>query len=377
MLKSLSHLSQLRSFQNMPDGAKKFVFFSEGETGYVHMAAIAKTLLAQGHDVCWVTSSDEDSMLEVKHDKLHSFDIGSGISRIIFFTSLKCNLLITTTPGLDQNQIKRSIHNPYYVYVHHSPVSHHMVYRPKAFSAFDAIMCVGPHHQQELLEEEEVFASPARKKLQHGYHRLDDLIAKASNQNNSINNPLKVLIAPSWGADGLIEGGYAGQMIYSLEKAGFAVALRPHPRTQEFAADSIFKLKQEFPALIVDDGICDTSSILDCDLMISDWSGVAFEYAFSRLRPVLYVNTPKKVNNPNHRDFKTEPFEVSIREKIGLILETSELSKTGETAQKMIAERHHWETNITTARSECIFNLGRSASVAADQLVALAVLENR
>ena len=53
--------------------------------------------------------------------------------------------------------------------------------------------------------------------------------------------------------------------------------------------------------------------------MISDWSGVALEYAFVFYKPVVFCDIPKKINNPNYMDLKLEPIEVSLRHKIGVI----------------------------------------------------------
>src|SRR5438093_13437904 len=52
---------------------------------------------------------------------------------------------------LDAYHLMRSAAYPvHYVYVFHSMVSSHMVFRPKAYDAYDTILCVGPHHTREI-----------------------------------------------------------------------------------------------------------------------------------------------------------------------------------------------------------------------------------
>jgi hypothetical protein len=51
--------------------------------------------------------------------------------------------------------------------------------------------------------------------------------------------PLKVLVAPSWGSQGLIESGVATTLIGVLIDAGFAVTLRPHPQTARLSSDRV------------------------------------------------------------------------------------------------------------------------------------------
>ena len=33
--------------------------------------------------------------------------------------------------------------------------------------------------------------------------------------------------------------------------------------------------------------------------MISDWSGASFEFSLTQSRPVLFIDTPQKINNEN------------------------------------------------------------------------------
>ena len=43
-------------------------------------------------------------------------------------------------------------------------------------------------------------------------------------------------------------------------------------------------------------------SIYSSDLLITDWSAIAYEFCFSTKRPVLFVNTKIKMENPDYRD---------------------------------------------------------------------------
>ena len=49
--------------------------------------------------------------------------------------------------------------------------------------------------------------------------------------------------------------------------------------------------------------------------MISDWSGISMEYAFTFERSVIFIDVPKKILNPNADDLPLEPIEISIRKK--------------------------------------------------------------
>jgi hypothetical protein len=61
--------------------------------------------------------------------------------------------------------------------------------------------------------------------------------------------------------------------------------------------------------------------------MISDWSGISLEYAFTFERTVIFIDVPKKILNPNWSDIKIEPIEISIRDEIGHIVTPNNLEE--------------------------------------------------
>ena len=58
----------------------------------------------------------------------------------------------------------------------------------------------------------------------------------------------------------------------------------------------------------------------DSDLMISDWSGAALDYAFGLGKPVLFIDVPRKVNDPSYTELGIEPIESSIRDVVGMVI---------------------------------------------------------
>jgi YidC/Oxa1 family membrane protein insertase len=51
--------------------------------------------------------------------------------------------------------------------------------------------------------------------------------------------------------------------------------------------------------------------------LISDWSGIYFEFAYLKKRKPILINTSKKIRNQNYLDFLLEPIEISARKIIG------------------------------------------------------------
>jgi len=69
---------------------------------------------------------------------------------------------------------------------------------------------------------------------------------------------------------------------------------------------------------------------------------------------VLFVDVPRKVNNPDYEEIGVEPFEVGIREQIGALLGTSQLNELKDIILSM----------GLPPKPKNIFNIGQSSAVA-------------
>ena len=227
---------------------------------------------------------------------------------------------------LDAYHLKRSAAYPvHYVYVFHSMVSSHMVFRPKAYDAYDTILCVGPHHTREIRTNEALHGLRPKRLIEHGYGRLDAIV-EASRTRPAFrpsSGPAKsVLIAPSWGADS-ITATCADELITVLLSAGHGVTFRPHPMSVRQQKPVIDRIRSKFgshPRSSLELDVRSSQSLHDADVMISDWSGAALEFALGLERPVLFIDTPRKVNNRDYARLQCEPLEVLIRPQVGVVV---------------------------------------------------------
>ena len=51
--------------------------------------------------------------------------------------------------------------------------------------------------------------------------------------------------------------------------------------------------------------------VFNADLMITDWSGITYEYAYTTKKLVLFIDTPMKIMNPEYEKMK-------INNKLGI-----------------------------------------------------------
>lgn len=369
----IKHIRHLVRFTNLPRRQRRLVFYSEGKQYWVHMAGIIQHLLAH-YDIplCYFSSAEDDPGLSLEHPNYLSFKVDSGWVRNWLFESIDTDVMVMTMPDLHQYQIKRSRHAVHYVYVQHSLVSLHMAYRKGAFDHFDTIFCSGPHHVDEVRAIETQGQLKEKQIIRHGYGRLDAIIQQAdleSSQKINRDQLMHVLLAPSWGPNGVIET-MGSEIVNELLAAGFKVTLRPHPQTTRFCQPLIQRIAKQHATnqrFELELNVSGQESLHLSDIMISDWSGAALEYAFGLGKPVIFIDTPKKVNNPDYAELAVTPLEELIRDKIGRIVQPSAVKTIKGEITSLLAEQN----NNRALASENVFNLGQSDKVGAEAIYQL------
>lgn len=379
--------SSMRSFNRLSPDERSIVFYAESGADWPHLGPIIEELTQSiGREVCYVTSQADDPVLTSGAPGIRPFYIGSGSTRTAFFKLVDARVVVMTLPDLETFHLKRSVHPVHYVYVFHSIVSSHMIYRKGAFDAYDTVLCVGPHHVAEIRATEAAYGLRAKELVEHGYGRLDAILRNAADRSTeestagSTPGPMdaqsgrKILLAPSWGECSFIEAPVGGELIQVLLGAGHSVVLRLHPMTVRRFPKLAAELERRFatPAFRVETEMRAQESLLDSDLMVSDWSGAAFEYAFGLERPVLFVDTPKKINNPEYERIGRVAVEESMREELGGVIDPADLSRVLERVDALTADREAFRSRLRDARERTVFNVGRSAAVGAAEVARLA-----
>ena len=114
------------------------------------------------------------------------------------------------------------------------------------------------------------------------------------------NEKKTILLAPSWGTDNILES-IGESLIDAIILKDYILIIRPHPIFFIEKKDIIKKLREKCDNIniFLENSTDDDSSFFKADIMISDYSGVAFEFAFLREKPILFIDVPKKVLNIN------------------------------------------------------------------------------
>lgn len=358
----------------------RIVFYSEGEYCAPFLRPVIDAL-ADIYDgtVYYLTSDTYDSFLFSPPKHVQAYYIGSGSARTYALNHMQADVVAMTTPDINSFHLKRSPKVKHYAYLHHSMVSTHMIYRKGAFDHFDSIFCVGPHHRTETREWEASQDLPMKLLFEHGYAPLDSLIDAAQNAAPPAvrgKNQLNVLLAPSWGPHGVLETS-AERIVQILLDANCYVRVRPHPMTRQLSGvvlDQLTVKFQDHPHFDFNEDTTKYEAFFKSDVMISDWSGVAMEFAFGLERPVLFIDVPRKTNNPDYQALSSMPLEVSYREVVGQIISPDRLEDIPAALTSLLEQNPEcFRANISELRARSFYNIGSSASKGAAKLLELAI----
>ena len=360
---------EFKKFEKLTDKERSIVFYAENEASMNHFRLLISELTEEKNlQICYVTSVKNDPIFSSKNENIIRFYIGDGTARTKFFLTLKAKILIMDMPDLQTFHIKRSkVYPVHYVYIFHSMFSTHSYLRKGALDNYDTIFCVGKHHEKEIRMAEKIYGLKEKNLIKYGFGRLDTLLQeKQKFQNTYTGDKNLILITPTYGEKNLLQI-CGNELIEILLKANFTVMLRPHYRIFKDSKKLINSIIENFgnhPNFILEEGIIPSDKFHNSKCMISDWSGISLEYAFTFERPVILIDLPKKNLNLNSGDIPMEPIEISIREKIGHVASPYNLEKIPEIIKNL--DNDNFNEQIRKIRSELVYNIGKSAKIGAE-----------
>ena len=345
---------------------KHLVFYSESSGFYKYYRATIAYLLSHTNIIVhYVTSDPADQIFEVakSQSRIRPYYIGEK-KLITLFMKMDADMVIMTMPDLQNFHIKRSYvrKDVEYVYVPHGLDSLNLTMRTGSVDHYDAVLCVGPNQKEEIKKTEEVYNLPPKKLVECGYMLLDDMRTGFSEKADCSEQSV-ILIAPSWQEANIMDS-CIDELLTSLQYTGYRIVVRPHPQYVKHREAQLNDLKARYagaPQVEILTNFASNSTVFQADLLITDWSGIAYEYAYTTCRPVLFVNTPMKVMNPEYERIGVVPINISIRKEIGREIEPDDAGQANIVVEEMVARRGEYQERIRNLACQNVYNLGQSA----------------
>ena len=357
-------------------GNKHLVFYSEGSGFSKYFEKIILWLLENSKlTIHYVTSDPNDQVfaLAKENPRLVPYYIGPK-KLITLFMKLEADVVVMTMSDLGNYQYKRSYYskNIKYVYVFHYPLSTHMVLHTGALRHYDAILCVGDFQFEEIRQTEKLFGDPEQELIACGYGQLEKLYDAYQAAPHEKRQRPKVLIAPSWQPDNILDS-CIDPLLQELLGQGFDVTVRPHPEYVKRYGDrmnAIVKRYEDYRGgdLFFELDFTGNTSIFDSDTVISDWSGTAYEFVMVTERPCVFVDTPPKINNPDYEKITVPPLEFTLRDQVGVRVSPGSFSGLSEKIRALLQDESYSD-RIRAIREKTIANFGRSGEVGGEYIL--------
>lgn len=356
---------------------KHIVFYSEASGFYKYYKNTIAWLLEHSNLVIhYVTNDPADQIFEIaqKQPRIKPYYIGQ-MRIITLMMKMDADMVVMTTPDLDRYHIKRSYvrKDVKYVYVPHGFGSAHMTVREKAHANFDTILCGGENQLKEHRALEALYGTRVKELPLCGCGILDDMIEQYAKMPKEVHPKPIVMIAPSHQSDNIMDS-CLDDLIDSLYGRGYKIIVRPHPQYKKRYPARLDGIVKRYAGKIGDDLFFETdfssnTSVLEADILICDWSGIAFEYAFASLRPVLSINTPMKVINPNYKAINLPVLDITLREELGVCVELSQVKNIEAIVKALLIEREQWKKRIEKVRAATISNIGKFGEASGEYLL--------
>jgi len=267
------------------------VIFADDKRYWSIFAPICRELDKRGVDVVYMTASEDDPGLNNPYSHVDAQFIGAGNKAFSKLNFLNATIVLSTTPGLDVYQWKRSKNVDYYIHIFHT-AGEVTRYRMFGIDYYDALMIAGDHQERDIRELEQMRGLPAKEIVKVGIPFMDEMANRLASVGPAPEHPRTVLLAPTWGPSAIFSI-HGGKIIDVLLQTGYHIIIRPHPQSFSSEKEMLDKLMKEYPESEQLEWNRDTDNfevLRRSDILISDFSGVVFDFSLIYDKPVIYTD---------------------------------------------------------------------------------------
>lgn len=346
-----------------------YVIFSDHKRYWNVFEPVCDEFEKRGVQITYMTSSADDPALTKKYSNVKCEFIGEGNKAFAKLNTLHADVLLSTTPSLDVLYWKRSKYVKYYIHIPHA-ASDLTLYRMFGIDFYDSILTSGDYHEKQIRCLEKVRKLPAKEVKKVGLTFLDSMNERLKKQGNIYNEKPVVLLAPSWGENAILKR-FGEKIIDDLLKTGYKIIIRPHPQSytaeKELMDELIEKYKQEENLEWNRDN--DNFEVLRrSDIMISDFSGVMFDFSLVFDKPIIYTEIDFDDAAYDACWLDEEPWTFKVLPKIGMKLTEDNMDDIGGMITKCLNDTS-FAAGREDARRETWAHPGEGAIRVADYMI--------
>ncbi|MBQ9937104.1 MAG: CDP-glycerol glycerophosphotransferase family protein [Oscillospiraceae bacterium] len=346
-----------------------FVIYSDDKRYWNIFEPICKEMDKRGKDILYLTASKDDPVFSCGYPHIKAECIGKDNSSFTRLNFLNASIVLSTTPGLNVYQWKRSKDVDFYVHIPHA-ASDITMYRMFGIDYYDAILLSGQYQCDDVRELEKMRSLPAKELVKVGIPYMDVMAQRFEKAGEAEKHERTVLLAPTWGPSALFSV-YGSDILDVILKTGYHVIVRPHPQSFESEKELMDKLMQKYPNSEQLEWNRDNDNfevLRRSDILISDFSGVIFDFSLIYSKPVIYTDPNFDLAPYDAWWLKRDPWTISALSKIGQQLTEENMKNLKELIDTCI-EDDRFSKGIREIRDETWENVGKGAENVADYLI--------
>lgn len=367
--------------RDMKEGSTEhadYIIYSEGKQYWNVFKPVTDEFEKRCIDITYLTSDKDDPVFSAGYIHVHPEYIGSVQSSFTRLNFLQAKVVLMTTPGLNVYQIKRSRGVKHYAHIVHM-TSDATMYRLFGLDYFDSVILTGDYQAADIRQLEKNRGLPEKQLVTVGCTYLDvyrDKLRLEMGMEGSKNTvkilPFTVLVSPSWGSSGLLSR-YGKQLLDPLTKSNIHIIIRPHPQSLISEPNIIETLKKDYESysnVEWDTNRDNIYSLSRADIMISDFSGIIFDYIFLCDKPVMYVKQQFDMRPYDADDLDHTIWQFRTLEKIGIELKPDQFTQIETVLRNAVDSK---ELNIARqeAKEQAWQHIGESGKRTAEFILSL------
>lgn len=270
---------------------KQYVIYNEGLQYWNVFKPVCDEFEKRQIELTYYTSTQNDPCFEQNYKFVKPEFIGEGNMAFVKLNMLSAGVVLMTTPGLQVYQLKRSKKVKHYAHVLHA-ASDATMYRLFGIDYFDSVLLSGDYQKKDIIILEKQRDIKSKELVTVGCPYLDTLNEKIKSIKIEENHNFTVLVSPSWGKSSLLTK-YGEKLLDPLVKTNWNIIIRPHPQSKKSEPEILKRLKEMYKNctnVSWDYERDNVYSMKKSDIMISDFSGIIYDYTFLCDKPVIYVN---------------------------------------------------------------------------------------
>ena len=347
-----------------------YVIFSDHKRYWNVFEPICDEFEKRETEIVYLTASPDDPALDKPYKYAKCRFIGEGNKAFAALNTLHADIVLSTTPSLDVFYWKRSKHVKYYVHIAHA-ASDLTIYRMFGIDFYDAILTSGDYQNEQIRALEEVRKLPQKELLKVGLPFLDTMRARLEAVGNVQNDRPKVLLAPSWGPSAIFSK-FGGKIIDELLKTDYDIIIRPHPQSYTSEKEMLDGLMKKYPESDRVEWNRDNDNfevLRRSDILISDFSGVMFDFALVLNKPLIYTDVQFDPAPYDACWLDEELWTFKVLPKLGLKLTEDNMEDIGSLIDSCLNDTR-FQKGRDEARKETWEHMGEGAERVTDYLMA-------